>query len=139
MTHTILTIDDHLDTRDLIRMTLEYEGFAVLEAEDGQSGLEMARQHQPDVILLDVMMAGLNGLRVAELLVADPQLGRTPVIMLSALAGQKHIDAGLLAGARTYLVKPFSPIALIGVINQLIEDSHDGASAEGATTRALVD
>jgi CheY-like chemotaxis protein len=129
MKHTILTIDDHGDTRRLIRMTLEYKGFTALEAENGPHGLEMARTHHPDLILLDVMMPGMDGLSVAEQLIADPVLGRIPVVMLSALAGQNNIDAGLHAGARTYLVKPFSPLALIDVIRRLLEDTAACASA----------
>jgi DNA-binding response OmpR family regulator len=136
MTHTVLTIDDHGDTRELIRMTLEYEGYAVLGAEDGASGLAMARRHQPGLILLDVMMPGMNGLSVAQQLIADTQLGQTPIVMLSALAGQKHIDAGLLAGARTYLVKPFSPLALVDLVRRLMDATADSAPATPEATSA---
>ncbi len=125
MTHTVLTIDDHGDTRRLIRMTLEYKGFVALEAESGPGGIDMARIHRPDLILLDVMMPVMNGHSVAKTLAADPVLCRIPVVMLSALAGAQDVEAGLQSGARNYLIKPFSPLALIEVIRRLIEDPQD--------------
>jgi len=88
MSRRILTIDDQSDIRRLIRMTLEFEGFEVLEASGGEEGLAMARKHQPDLILLDVMMPGLNGLAVSKTLAADPVLRQIPVVMLTALDRQ---------------------------------------------------
>jgi CheY-like chemotaxis protein len=98
MANTILTIEDHGDIRRLIRLTLEYRDYQVLEAADGVQGLAMARQHRPDLILLDVMMPGLDGLSVAETLATDPALNVLPVVMLSARGAVADIAAGMQTG-----------------------------------------
>jgi len=119
MTCTVLTIEDQDDIRRLIRMTLEFKGFRVLEAANGPDGLQLARSQKPDLILLDVMMPGMDGLTVSQTLAADPVLGRTPVIMLSALGTADAVQAGLQTGARAYLVKPFSPWELVALVGKL--------------------
>jgi CheY-like chemotaxis protein len=124
MPHTILTIEDHDDIRRLIRLTLEYKGHTVLEAPDGTQGLARARQHRPDLILLDVMMEGLDGLSVAQTLAADPELRRIPVVMISALGTPDDVQAGLDTGARAYLVKPFSPLDLLSKVNRLVDEAR---------------
>lgn len=116
---TILTIEDQPDIRRLIRMTLEFKGHHVMEAGDGVEGLRLAREHRPDLILLDVMMPGMDGLTVGKTLASDPQLSPIPVVMLSALGSGEDIDAGLQTGARAYLVKPFSPWELLAKVDQL--------------------
>jgi len=119
MTHTVLTIEDQPDIRRLIRMTLEYDGLTVLEAGDGEEGLQMARQHQPDLILLDVMMPGMDGLTVNRTLAADARLKHIPVVIISALGRSADIQAGLETGVHAYLVKPFSPWELLDVVDKL--------------------
>jgi len=116
MKMTILTIEDQADIRRLIRMTLEFEGIDVIEAGNGAEGLVLARRHRPDLILLDVMMPGLSGLQVSQALAADPALSHIPVLMLTALAQDGDVAAGLAAGARAYLTKPFSPMELLNVV-----------------------
>jgi CheY-like chemotaxis protein len=120
MTHKILTIEDTADIRRLIRMTLEFQGYDVLEAADGPQGLALARAHKPDLILLDVMMPGVDGLGVARSLSDDPVLRRIPIIMLSAMGAARDIDAALQAGVKAYLVKPFSPRELLDKVGRLI-------------------
>jgi DNA-binding response OmpR family regulator len=120
MAHTVLTIEDQPDIRRLIVMTLEFKGFRVLEASDGEQGLALARSRHPDLILLDVLMPGIGGLSAAKILRADPALCRIPVIMLSALGSASDIDAGLETGASAYLTKPFSPVALLELVARLI-------------------
>ena len=119
MTRTVLTIEDQADIRRLIRMTLEFKGFRVLEAANGPDGLQLARSQQPDLILLDVMMPGMDGLTVSQTLADDAALQRTPVIMLSALGTADAVQAGLQTGARAYLVKPFSPWELVALVDKL--------------------
>jgi CheY-like chemotaxis protein len=120
MTHTVLTIEDQPDIRRLIVMTLEFKGFLVLEASDGEQGLQLARSRRPDLILLDVMMPGMGGLSAARILRADPALCRIPLILVSAMAMASEIDAGLETGASAYLTKPFSPRALLDLVARLI-------------------
>jgi DNA-binding response OmpR family regulator len=115
MKRTVLTIEDQPDIRRLIRMTLEFKGYAVLEAGNGPDGLQLARSAQPDLILLDVMMPGMDGLTVAHTLA----LRQVPVVMLSALGAAGDVQAGLDTGARAYLVKPFSPWELLALVEKL--------------------
>lgn len=117
----ILIVDDHADIRRLIRMTLEFEDYDVREAADGEAALAQARDFQPDLVLLDVMMPGaINGLDVCRRLRAERAAAEGPrVIMLSARGQASDREAGLQAGADTYLVKPFSPLQLISCIGEL--------------------
>jgi DNA-binding response OmpR family regulator len=126
MSHKVLTIEDQPDIRRLIRMTLEFKGFEVIEAADGALGLGMARKEHPDLILLDVMMPGMDGLTVARTLSTDPDLRRIPVVMLSALGAAADQAAGLDAGSRAYLVKPFSPWELLDKVAGLIAEAGAG-------------
>ncbi|OYU27345.1 MAG: two-component system response regulator [Burkholderiales bacterium PBB2] len=121
MNRTIIAIDDQADIRKLIRMTLEFKNFRVIEAESGELGLQLVRSHRPDLILLDVMMPGLDGLTVSKTLAAEPELSHIPVVMLTALDRDHDIEAGLQTGARAYLIKPFSPMELIRLVAQLTE------------------
>ncbi len=123
MTHTVLTIEDQPDIRRLIRMTLEFKGFRVLEASNGEDGLELARFAQPDLVLLDVLMPGIGGLSAAKRLRADPALCHIPIVMLSALGSASDIDAGLETGACAYLTKPFGPVALLELVGRLIAET----------------
>lgn len=110
----ILIVEDHADIRRLIRMTLEFEDCEIFEAADAAAGWDRAREIQPDVVLLDVMMPGvLSGLDLCRAIKADPRLRRVPVLMLSARGSSSDREAGLAAGADAYLVKPFSPMQLL--------------------------
>jgi DNA-binding response OmpR family regulator len=116
----ILIVDDHADIRKLIRMTLEFENYEIREAADGESALREAADLRPDLVLLDVMMPGpIDGLEFCRRLRADAALNDVRVIMLSARGQARDREAGLQAGADTYLVKPFSPLQLIECIADL--------------------
>jgi CheY-like chemotaxis protein len=119
MATTVLTIEDQADIRRLIRMTLEFKDFLAIEAGNGLDGLELARSKRPDVILLDRMMPGMDGLAVHRKLQDDPELRCIPVVMLSALGAPGDIKAGKEAGVAEYLVKPFSPLQLLEVVERL--------------------
>jgi len=117
----ILIVEDHADIRRLIRMTLELDDYEILEAENGDIGLQMAIEHQPDLVLLDVMMPGSrNGLEVCQALQARANPPR--VLLLTARGRSEDLDAGMQAGAQAYLVKPFSPLQLINTINAQLEN-----------------
>ena len=126
MKKTILSVEDTPGIRRLIRMTLEYMGFHVLEAADGAEGLAMAREHHPDLVLMDVRMPGVSGLSACETMRADPLLKGIPVVMLSSADHQADIDAGMASGAKAYLVKPFQPVELIYLVTRLIEEGDPG-------------
>jgi CheY-like chemotaxis protein len=110
----ILVVDDNKELRMLISLTLEFSQCELLEADSAVSGLEMLRTHQPDIILLDVMMPGeVDGLGLCRMIRDDESLKHIKIIMLSAKGQQKDVQMGLEAGADDYVVKPFSPSELM--------------------------
>jgi DNA-binding response OmpR family regulator len=116
----ILIVEDHADIRRLIRMTLEFEDCEIHEAADAPAGWDLAREVQPDMVLLDVMMPGaLDGLDLCRAIKADAKLRSVPVVVLSARGASADREAGLLAGADAYLVKPFSPMQLLELMGSL--------------------
>jgi DNA-binding response OmpR family regulator len=116
----VLVIDDEAPIRLLCRVNLEAEGMNVLEAADGPSGLDQAREHTPDVVLLDVMMPGLDGWRVAENLLDDERTSRIPIIFLTARAEFRDRARGLDIGGVDYVTKPFNPLELAPLVRGLL-------------------
>ena len=106
---TVLVADDDEDILQLVSFRLERAGYTVVTAADGQQALAAARQHQPDLAVLDVMMPGLNGYEVTRQLRADPATAAIPVILLTARVQEADVSRGFEAGADDYLRKPFSP------------------------------
>ena len=117
----VLVIDDEAPIRLLCRVNLEAEGMEVLEAPDGPSGLEQARNHSPDVILLDVMMPGLDGWRVAEELLDDPTTEDIPIVFLTARAELRDRARGIDLGGVDYVTKPFNPVELAPLVRGLLD------------------
>jgi len=118
---TVLVIDDEAPIRLLCRVNLEAEGMAVLEAANGPSGLEKARAETPDVILLDVMMPGLDGWRVAEELLDDARTEEIPIIFLTARAELRDRARGIDLGGVDYVTKPFNPVELAPLVRGLLD------------------
>jgi DNA-binding response OmpR family regulator len=116
----VLVIDDEAPIRLLCRVNLEAEGMIVLEARDGTSGLEVARRERPDVILLDVMMPGLDGWRVAEELLEDPVTQDVPVVFLTARADLRDRARGMDLGGIDYITKPFNPVELANLVREVV-------------------
>ena len=116
----VLVIDDEAPIRLLCRVNLEAEGMDVLEAADGPSGLEKARAEAPDVVLLDVMMPGLDGWRVAEELLDDPRTESIPIVFLTARAELRDRARGIDLGGVDYVTKPFNPVELAPLVRELL-------------------
>jgi DNA-binding response OmpR family regulator len=116
----VLVIDDEAPIRLLCRVNLEAEGMEVLEAADGQNGLDLARDERPDVVLLDVMMPGLDGWRVAEELLEDERTDGIPIIFLTARAEFRDRARGLDIGGVDYVTKPFNPLDLAPLVRALL-------------------
>jgi DNA-binding response OmpR family regulator len=116
----VLVIDDEAPIRLLCRVNLEAEGMNVLEAADGPSGLEKARAESPDVVLLDVMMPGLDGWRVAEELLDDPRTASIPIVFLTARAELRDRARGIDLGGIDYVTKPFNPVELAPLVRNLL-------------------
>jgi CheY-like chemotaxis protein len=136
----VLVIDDQPDIRSLIRMTLEFEDMDVIEADNGKRGLELARLKHPDLILMDVMMPGDSGLTISKIIANDASLKGIPVVLLSAMGRQTDVDAGMASGAKAYLVKPFSPMGLVTLVQRLVGGCSPNEAAAcgdcGASTLA---
>lgn len=120
MNRIILVVEDQPEIRKLICMTMDYDGFEVHEADNGEAALKMIKALHPDIVLLDVMMPGrLDGFQVYERVRAEPELAATPIVMLTARGQQADIEAGRRAGCTAYLTKPFSPLQLIETVERL--------------------
>ena len=126
----VLVIDDEAPIRLLCRVNLEAEKMDVLEAADGPSGLDVARAERPDVILLDVMMPGLDGWRVAEALLEDDRTNEIPIIFLTARAEFRDRARGLDIGGDDYVTKPFNPLELAPLVRELLERIDKGERDE---------
>jgi DNA-binding response OmpR family regulator len=122
----VLVIDDEEPIRLLCRVNLQLEDMDVLEAADGPTGLDQAREHRPDVILLDVMMPGLDGWRVAEKLLEDDRTNEIPIIFLTARAEFRDRARGLDIGGVDYVTKPFNPLELAPLVRQLLDRIEKG-------------
>jgi two-component system phosphate regulon response regulator PhoB len=127
---TVLVIDDEAPIRLLCRVNLEAEGMTVLEAADGAAGLAAARAEQPDVVLLDVMMPGRNGWEVAEELLADERTSAIPIIFLTARAEVKDRAKGIDLGGVDYVTKPFNPVELAPLVEDLVRRVESGERDE---------
>ncbi|MEN3343146.1 MAG: hypothetical protein V7644_2550 [Actinomycetota bacterium] len=126
----VLVIDDEPPIRLLCRVNLEAEGMEVLEAADGPSGLDQARKERPDVVLLDVMMPGLDGWRVAEHLLDDERTKSIPIVFLTARAEFRDRARGLDIGGVDYVTKPFNPLELAPLVRELLQRIDRGERDE---------
>jgi len=120
---SVLVVDDEPMARDLLRLMLERVGFKISEAEDGYDAIEKVNQGPPDLIILDVMMPGMDGITVCKTLRDDEKTTHIPIIMLSAKTHPSAIEDGLKAGANKYLSKLISRKELIQHIQDLLTES----------------
>lgn len=116
MKRKILVVDDNGELRKILRLTFGYGKYKLLEAENGMQAIEIAEKELPEIIVLDIMMPGIDGIEVCRLIKSNPLLAKSYVIMLTALAQQKDKDIAIEAGANFYMTKPFSPAELIALI-----------------------
>ena len=122
MRATVLVCDNEDALRALVRAALDTGDYRIVEARDGDQSVELARAERPDAIVLDMMMPGKTGLEVVAELRADAELAKTRVLMLTARAQAADRDAALAAGADRFLAKPFSPLELTSIVEQLLDD-----------------
>jgi CheY-like chemotaxis protein len=119
----VLVVDDEAVIRQLIVINLELEGFEVHEAVDGLDALDKARELDPDVVTLDVMMPGLDGIATARRLRTDPLTSRARIVLISARTRSADLDRGNDAGADAYVTKPFDPDEIVDAVRRLTETS----------------
>ena len=120
MAKTILTVDDSASIRQMVAFTLKSAGYTVLEAADGNAGLNSAKSNPIDLILTDQNMPGMDGLTLIKALRALPQYRSTPILMLTTEAGDAMKQQGRAAGATGWLVKPFDPQKLLDVVKKVL-------------------
>ena len=128
----ILAIEDEEDILALVHYNLAKEGFKVTCAASGEEGLQAARRGRPDLILLDLMLPGLDGLEVCRALRRHDETASVPIVMLTAKGEEADIIAGLELGADDYVTKPFSPRVLISRLRAVLRRQARGAEPEAA-------
>jgi len=117
---TVLLIEDDQDIAELLTYNLEQEHYQVLHAGTGEKGLETARIQTPDVILLDLMLPGINGLDVCRTLKGDPATRSIPIIIITARTEEADVVSGLELGADDYITKPFSPRVVVARLRAIL-------------------
>lgn len=116
----IFIIEDDQDVLELIKLTLEQEGFCVTGMISGEDALNVIKSFLPDLIVLDLMLPGINGLEVCKILKNDPKTAGVPIIMLTSKGAEEDMVTGLELGADDYIVKPFSSKVLIARIKAVL-------------------
>lgn len=119
----ILVVDDEPHIRRVLEAILGKEGFEVLVAVDGPQGLDELGAEDVDLVILDLMMPGANGLEILSKIRSDPLRAKTPVIILTAKGQDTDRDAALAGGANDFLTKPFSPKKLIARIHEILGEN----------------
>ena len=127
--HTILLVDDDPDIREFISFNLVKEGFKVETAKNGLEGVEMCKKFKPDLVLLDVMMPGMDGMEACEAIRATPEIAHTVIAFLSARGEDYSQVAGFESGGDDYITKPIRPKVLVSRIKALLR--RNAKSEEG--------
>ena len=121
----ILVVEDDPDIKELISFNLSNQGHQVFEANNGELGIEKAREKLPDLILLDLMLPGMHGLDVCRIIKADQETKDIPIIMVTAMGQEEDIVKGLEAGADDYITKPFSIKVLLARVSAVLRRSFE--------------
>ena len=131
----ILLVDDDPDIREFVTFNLEKEGYNVVSAKDGAEGVEAAKKHRPDLILLDVMMPGMDGIEACEAIRSNPDIASTLIAFLSARGEDYSQVAGFDAGADDYITKPIRPKVLVSRVKALLRRNVKESEPVGSLER----
>ena len=126
----ILVVDDEEDILELVKFNLEREGYRIIEASSGEEAMERVVLEIPDLIILDLMLPGIDGLEVTRNLKKDEQTRTIPIVMLTAKGEESDIVTGLELGADDYVTKPFSPRVLVARIKAVLRREKEPEGAE---------
>lgn len=121
---SILIVDDEESIRSLLRLTLVRAGYDVLEAGSGEEGITMIETQKPDLVLLDVMMPGMDGISVCKQIRQLPTMNTTPVLMLSARRDARSREQSKQAGANGYLTKPWNSDELLWYVGEALSEKR---------------
>jgi two-component system, OmpR family, alkaline phosphatase synthesis response regulator PhoP len=128
---TVLVVDDEEDILELVKYNLTKEGYTVVAVATGEDALAAARTKQPDAVVLDLMLPGLDGLEVCRRMKGDPTLHHIPIVMLTAKGTEADIVTGLELGASDYVTKPFSPRVLTARVKAVLRREAEAADDGG--------
>jgi two-component system cell cycle response regulator DivK len=121
MSKRILVIEDTEDNRQILRDLLSAAGYELLEAVDGESGLAMAGEHRPDLILMDIQLPAIDGYETTRRIKADPALRHIPIVAVTSYALSGDEEKTRAAGCDDYIAKPFSPRELLGKVRAFLD------------------
>jgi len=117
----ILVVDDQLEVRELVEVTLRVEDYQIFQAKSGEEAIEIVKAEKPDLIIMDIMMSGgMDGLEATRILKNDPETKNCTIIMLTAKGQRGDREKGFEAGANDYFPKPFSPLELIKKVEEVL-------------------
>ncbi len=136
MDKRILVIEDDPATLRLVKYTLQHEGYRVLTATNGLAGIRKARNEQPDLIVLDIMLSGIDGFEICHRLRAEPQTAQLPILMLSTKAREVDKATGLKVGADDYISKPWHRLELVTKIATILEGKRGVLNSNGRGDRS---
>jgi two-component system cell cycle response regulator DivK len=120
MSKRVLVVDDQEDNRRILRDLLDTVGYAVVEAEDGEQAVALAREHVPDLILMDIQLPVMDGYEATRRIKADPALKAIPIIAVTSYALSGDDEKAFEAGCEAYVTKPFSPKALLAKVREYL-------------------
>ena len=136
---SVLVVDDEEDILELVTYNLAKEGYQVSAASTGEEGLNLVRSRKPDLVVLDLMLPGTDGLEICRAIKADPKTNKTPVIMLTAKGEEADIVQGLELGADDYITKPFSPRVLLARVKAVLRRDASGGRNPKTSTSEIVE
>jgi DNA-binding response OmpR family regulator len=127
MAKEILIVDDEPNVVVPIQFLMEQQGYRVMIAERGEDALDLIYQYKPDLVLLDIMLPGIDGYEVCEIVRLNPNYRNVKIIFLTAKGREEEIAKGLVLGADAYITKPFSNAALVAKVKELLEKTYEEA------------
>jgi two-component system cell cycle response regulator DivK len=127
MSKRILLIEDHEDNRRIVRDLIGATDYELVEAATGEDGVAMAESHQPDLILMDIQLPGIDGYEATRRIKANPALAHIPIIAVTSYALSGDEVKARAAGCDDYVTKPFSPRALLGKVREYLPEGGSGA------------
>ncbi|MBW2252717.1 MAG: response regulator [Deltaproteobacteria bacterium] len=127
MAKEILIVDDEPNVVVPIQFLMEQQGYRVMTAERGEDALDLIYQYKPDLVLLDIMLPGIDGWEVCEIIRLNPDFRDIKIVFLTAKGREEEIAKGLALGADAYITKPFSNAALVAKVKELLEKTNEEA------------
>ena len=127
MAKDILIVDDEPNAVVPIQFLMEQQGYRVMVAERGEDALDLIYQYKPDLVLLDIMLPGINGFEVCEIVRLNPEYRSIKIIFLTALGREEQVARGLALGADAYITKPYSNDELVAMVKGVLEETDHEA------------